>query len=71
MKSLAHTPHYGRASERLAEVCLRYTQTSFSCPRLGSLRPSTRLCSGEPAPPLQALTTPANFYILTRSIQFA
>ena len=32
MKSLAHTPHCWRASERLAEVCLRYTQTSSSCP---------------------------------------
>jgi integrase len=62
MKSLAHTPHCRRASERLAELCLRYTQTSSSCPRLGSLRPSTRLCSGAPAPPLLALTTPANFY---------
>ncbi len=62
MKSLAHTPRCRRASERLAELCLRYTQTSSSCPRLGSLRPSTRLCSGAPAPPLLALTTPANFY---------
>jgi hypothetical protein len=34
MKSLAHTPHCRRASERLAEVCLPYTQTFFSCPRL-------------------------------------
>jgi hypothetical protein len=40
MKSFAHTPQSRRASERLAEVCLRYTQTPSSCPRLGSLRPS-------------------------------
>ena len=45
MKSLAHTPHCRRASERFAEVCLRYPQTSSSCSRLGSLRPSTRLCT--------------------------
>ncbi len=33
MKSLAHTPHCRRASERLAEVCLRYRPTSSSCPQ--------------------------------------
>ena len=32
-----------RASRRSVS---RYTQTSSSCPRLGSLRPSTRLCTG-------------------------
>jgi hypothetical protein len=53
MKSFAHTPHSRR--------CLRYTQTSSSCPRLGSLRPSTRLCSGAPPATSAALTTPANF----------
>jgi len=62
MKSLAHTPHRRRASERLAEVCLRYTQTSSSCPRLGSLPPSTRLCTGALVPPPPALMTPANCY---------
>ena len=36
-----HTPHCRRASERLAEVCLRYIKTS-------SLRPSTRLCTDRP-----------------------
>ena len=36
MKSLAHTPHGRRVSERLAEVCLPYPQTFFflSPPRL-------------------------------------
>ena len=29
MKSLAHTPRCRRASERLAEVCLRYTRYLF------------------------------------------
>ena len=46
MKSLAHIPHCRRASERLAEVCLCYTQTSSSSPRPASLRPSIRLCAG-------------------------
>ena len=61
MKSLAHTPHCRRASERLVEVCLRYTQTSSSCPRLGSLRPSILLCASAPTPLLPVLA-PANFY---------
>ena len=51
-----------RVSERLAEVCLPYPQTSSSCPRLVSLRPSARLCTSAPAPPPPASTTPANFY---------
>ena len=38
MKSLAHTPHCRPASERLAKVCLPYTQRCSSSPRLGSLR---------------------------------
>jgi Putative transposase/Transposase zinc-binding domain len=71
MKSFAHTPHSRRASERLAEVCLRYTQTSSSCPRLGSLRPSTRLCTGAPPATSAALTTPETSTPLARSIQFA
>jgi hypothetical protein len=62
MKSLAHTPHCRCASEHLAEVCLRYAQTSSSSLRLGSLRPSTRLCTGAPAATPAALTTPVNFY---------
>src|ERR1700747_2836693 len=57
----SHTPPSSPASERLAEVCLRYTRTSSSCPRLGSLRPSTRLCTGAPPATSAALTTPANF----------
>lgn len=71
MKSLAHIPHCRRASERLAEVCLCYTQTSSSFPRPASLRPSIRFCAGASTSPLPDLTTPANFYTLTRSIQFA
>ena len=62
MKSLAHTPHCRRASERLAQVRLRYSQRSSSCPHLSSLRPSTRVRTGAPPSPLPALTTPANFY---------
>jgi len=62
MKLLAHIPHGRRASERLAEVCLGYPQTSFSCPRLCSLRPSTRLCITAPAATPAALTTPVNFH---------
>src|SRR5262249_34724941 len=50
MNSLVHTPHCRRPSERLAEVCLRYTQRSSSCPRFGSLRPSTPVRVGAPAP---------------------
>jgi hypothetical protein len=38
MKSLAHTPHCRRASQRLAEVCLPYPQTSPSSPRLAMNR---------------------------------
>ena len=60
MKLLAHIPHGRRASERLAEVCLCYTRTSSSRPRLGSLRPSTRPCTGAPAATPAALPTPAN-----------
>ena len=62
MTSLAHTPRCRRASERLAEVCLRCTQTSSSCPHPRSLWPSTRLCTGAPAATPLALTTPVNFY---------
>ena len=62
MKSLAHTPYCPRPSERLAEVRLRYTQRSSSCPRLTSLRPSTPVRTGAPPSPLPALTSPANFY---------
>src|SRR6266571_1805323 len=71
MKSLAHIPHGRRAAERLAEVCLCYTQTSSSFPRPASLRPSIRFCAGATTSPLPDLTTPANSYTLTRSIQFA
>ena len=49
MKSLTHTPHCRRASERLAEVCLRYTQTSIflSSPRLTSaIDSSLHRCAG-------------------------
>jgi hypothetical protein len=35
--------------------------TTSSCPRLGALRPSTRLCTGAPAATPAALTTPPNF----------
>ncbi len=40
-------PHTARSrvSVPLADVCLPYPQTSSSCPRLGSLRPSARLCT--------------------------
>ena len=62
MKSLTHIPHCRPAAERLAEVCLPYPQTSSSSPHLGSLLPSTRLCTAAPTPPPPALTTPANFY---------
>ena len=62
MKSLAHTPHCQRPSERLADVCLRSTQTSSSCPGLASLRPSIPFCTTAPAATPAALTTPANFY---------
>ena len=55
MKSLAHTPNCRRASEPLAEVCLRYTRTSSSCPGLGSLRRRR-------VPSAPALTTLPNFY---------
>jgi len=61
MKSIPNTPHCRRASERLAEVCLCYTRTSSCCPRLGSLRPSTPLCTGALAATPAALTTPPNF----------
>ena len=71
MKSLAHTPHCRRASERLAEVCPRDTQTSSPCPRPGSLRPSTRLCAGVPPATPTALTTPPTSTNLPCSIQFA
>jgi hypothetical protein len=71
MKSLAHTPHCRRASERLAEVCLPYTQTSSYCPRLGPLRSPTRLCAGAPPFPSLASTARANLYTLPRSMQFA
>ena len=54
MKSLAHIPRRRRTSERFAEVCLRYTQTSSSCPRPGSLRRRR-------VPSAPGLTTPANF----------
>ena len=37
-------------------------QTPSSCPCLGSLPPSTRLCTGAPAATPPAFTTPANFY---------
>ncbi|MGB6473045.1 MAG: transposase, partial [Candidatus Sulfotelmatobacter sp.] len=59
---LAHTPHGRRAAERLAEVCLRYTRTSSSCPRQGSLRRSTPLCADAPPATPPPLTTPDNFY---------
>src|SRR5207245_10980057 len=49
LQSLAHTPHCRRASERLAEVCLHYPQTSSS-PRPASLRPSARLYTDASAP---------------------
>jgi len=62
MKSLAHIPRRRRASKRFAEVCLRCVQTSPSCPRPGSLRPSPRLCTGRWVPSAPTLTTPANFY---------
>jgi len=62
MKSLAHTSHCRRASERLAQVCLDSTQPSSSCLRLGSLRPSTRLCTGAPAATPAASTPLPNFY---------
>src|SRR5215469_10357753 len=62
MNSLTHTSQWRRASERLAEVCLRYTQTSSSSPRLSLLRPSTPLYPGASAPSAPALTTHANFY---------
>ena len=57
-------PHTARSrvSERLAEVCLPYPQTSSSCPRQGSLRPSTPLCAGVPPATPPPLTTPDNFY---------
>jgi hypothetical protein len=71
MKSLAYTLHCRRSSERLAEGSLGYIQISFSSPRLGSLRPSTRLCTAVPAATPPALTTLANFYTLAGSIQFA
>ncbi len=61
MKSLTHPPHSRRASERFAEVCLHSPQTPSSCPCLGSLPPSTRLCIGAPAATSAALTTPPNF----------
>jgi hypothetical protein len=61
MKSLAHTPHCRRVSQRLGEVCLRCPWTTSSCPRLGSLPPSTRLCTGAPVATPAALTAPPNF----------
>src|SRR3982074_1090816 len=71
MKSLAHTPRGRRASERVADLCLRYLQTSSSSSRLGSLRPSLvlaqvrRLLLQRPGR-LARTSTP-----LPRSIQFA
>jgi hypothetical protein len=62
MNSVVHTPHGRRASERLAEVCLPYTQTSSSCPRLGSLRSSTRVRKGTPVLTPSPFATPAHFY---------
>ena len=49
MKSLAHTPHCRRASERLAEVCLRYHPDIFflSLPMLTSaIDSSLHRCAG-------------------------
>ena len=62
MKSLAHTPHCRRASERLAEVCLRYRPDIFflSPPRLTSAIDSSLHRSPAATPP--TLTTPANLY---------
>ena len=62
MKSLAHTTHCRRTSERLAEVCLPCRAIPSSRPRVGSLPapPRPSLCPRTPAPP--TLTTPANFY---------
>ena len=57
-----------RASRRSVSP---YHRTSSSCPRQGSLPPSTRLCTGAPAATPAALTTPAHFNPLPRSIQFA
>ena len=57
MKSLAHKPHRWPAAEHLAEVCLRFTQTSSSC----SFPSSTCRSPDVPIPLLPASTTPSNF----------
>ena len=71
MKSVAHNSHGQRASQRLAEVCLRCLQISSASPhpthfRHGLVYAQVRGCYSR-----AALTTPVNFYSLPRSIQFA
>jgi hypothetical protein len=71
MKSLTHTPHCQRVSQRLAEVCLRYPPDIFflSPPRLTSaIDSSLHSCA---APSCTGLDDSRQLLPLTRSIQFA
>jgi hypothetical protein len=71
MNSLAHTPHCRRASERLAEVCLRRRSTPSSCPRVGSLQAHFALAHAHRLLRHGTLITRTTSTNPARSIQFA